>query len=78
MNEEKKYLNKLTISICCALNKFDEVMKEAESNKRGEKLAKICNFINIENDIAMHHGLDMSFRRINNRKRKLRGDCFYG
>ena len=68
--EHKKYLVQLTDVVDAHLNKIDLIMKEPESNIRGQEIAKLCNILNMANDCAKHFGLDIPFEKFQNRKDK--------
>ena len=71
MNDKKtkKYLKELTQSVSRAISCLDSIMKGPSTNERGKQVAKICNFLDISNDAAMHFGLGYDFKKIENIKR---------
>lgn len=75
MNKEsrkyKRGLSDLTIAVCRAIKRFDEVSKEPPSDQRGKKLAKIMNALDLANDMAMHFPLGWQFKKIENFKKKI-------
>jgi len=66
----KKALKELTEAIIKFNIALDKVMKEPSSYERGKKIAKIQNFLDRENQTAMHFVLGYSFRKINNMTQK--------
>lgn len=68
VNKEKKYLKSLTQSVIKFLTALDTEMKNPSSYERGAKIAKLANSLEIENDSAMHFGLDLSFDKIKKMK----------
>ena len=67
----KKYLILLTKSVAQCLSRLDCIMREESTIERGKKIAKLSNFLEMENDSAMHFGLDYGWRKINNIKKQL-------
>jgi hypothetical protein len=67
----KGNLKKLTKAVAFFLAQMDRVMTQPTSEERGNMVAKLCNYLDRENDAAMHFGLDYGFRKIKNLKEKL-------
>jgi hypothetical protein len=72
MNKEKKYLNNITYSVQVFLKCIDKTMKKPSSVERGKEIGGLVNKLQLENDSAMHFGLDLSFIQINNRNDKIK------
>ena len=49
---------------------IDEAMKHPESRNRGEQIAALSNYLDVQNDSAMHFGLGYSFKKIKKTKDK--------
>jgi len=69
-NIEKKYLKRLTESVASFIVALDDVMKEPSSYERGKMIAKLNNFLDMQNDAAMKFGLGYSWKKINNVKKR--------
>jgi hypothetical protein len=67
----RKYLRNLTASVSIFLSDLDAEMMRLSSPERGKRIAKLTNYLDLANDIAMHYGLNMSFGSIKNRKSQL-------
>ncbi len=68
-NPHKKYLISLTKTVAQCLLALDAIMKEDSTVERGKKIAKIGNVLDMANDLAMYHGLNYGWRKINNIKK---------
>ena len=69
---EKKYLIELTQHLVMAIYSLDAEMKKPSTWDRGESIAKIINFTDINNQMAMRYGLNYGWKKIENiRKRTL-------
>jgi len=72
MTKEKQYkkeLQALTSRLNNLLGYLDKEMEKKESPDRGKNLAKIANAMDYANDYAMHFGLEMTFKKIENVKK---------
>lgn len=69
INEHKKHLIELTKTVIHFLDQINDEMKKPSSFERGRRIAKLCNFLDLENDGAMHFGLNYTFKKI----KKLKG-----
>lgn len=58
----KRALKELTISVGNALNALDQIMKTTADGERGQKVAKVCNFLEIANDRARYFALHIDYR----------------
>ena len=65
----KKELEQLTKKVAQFLTALDEVMKEPSTAKRGKRVAKISNWLEMANDRKMHFGLGYEFKKINRIKK---------
>ena len=61
---ERKYLEKLTEAVCRVIDQLDKEMTKTESFNRARTVAKLTNYLDYNNDAAMHYGLDMSLLRL--------------
>jgi len=57
---------------------IDAEMKLPSSVERGKRIAKITNFLELQNDITMRLGLDYGFKKVENLKKKLINQTVYG
>jgi predicted transcriptional regulator len=64
----KKALEGLTTSVMRHLALLDKVMKEPESSERGQKVAKLCNALDMANDQVRYSVLGVDFRKDNKDK----------
>jgi hypothetical protein len=62
--KEKKYLEELTSSVIKYLNGIESIMKKPSTFDRGKAIAKANNYLEFQNDSALHFGLDYSFKKI--------------
>ena len=58
----KTYLERLTKSVNLYLRTLDDVMKCKECVDRGKSIARLSNFLEMENDSAKHFGLEIPFK----------------
>lgn len=65
----KKELATLTKAVAQFLSAFDAVMKEASTEKRGGRLAKLANDLEMINDGKMFFGLGYGWKKIANIKK---------
>jgi hypothetical protein len=70
MMTHKKALETLAKNVICAIYLIDEEMKKPSTPDRGKRIAKITNMLEFENDRALHFGLEYSFKKINNIKKR--------
>jgi hypothetical protein len=70
MIKHKKALENLAKNVICAIYQIDEEMKKPSNPDRGKRSAKITNMLEFENDRALHFGLEYSFKKINNIKKR--------
>ncbi len=59
----RSHLKALVLACKKTLFALDVEMEKPSSPQRGEKIAAICNFLNLENDCARHFGLGESLRK---------------
>lgn len=59
----KKHLNLLCRYVRASLAQIDVVMMLPSVRERGEKIAEICNALDMANDHAWHFGLGKSLKR---------------
>ena len=64
----KKALTELTTAVMRHLAVMDKVMKEPDSKERGEKIALICNALDMANDSVRYSVLGVDFRKDNKDK----------
>ena len=57
LRHAKKYLRELTRAVTQALAALDAEMKKPSTNERGQRIAKISNFLELQNDLAKRFGL---------------------
>lgn len=57
-----KALKDLSLSCTAFLRQLDQVMKEPESSKRGELIAKLSNALEYANDRARYFSLGVDYR----------------
>ena len=69
--EYKKALEELVFHVETSLISLDKLMKEPPSFERGQKLAKIRNYLDTGNDVAMHFGLSWDWKKMAKFKKKL-------
>ena len=67
----KKALETLTAEVEQSLVALDKLMKGPPSFTRGQNLAKIRDYLDMANDIAMHFGLGWGFKKMENFKKRL-------
>ena len=67
---EKKYLKELTEKVAVFIAMLDATMEEPLSFKRGKKIACLANNLDMANDSAMKFGLNYSWKKINNIKKR--------
>ena len=70
--ELENYLRALTETVANCLACLDSVMSQPERRERGQKIAHITNVLEKANDSAMHFGLQLGFRKMDNIKRRVR------
>ena len=63
MSDEKKYLKQLTDAVLQCLEAIDTEMKLPSTHERGQRIAKICNALEIANDLARRFGLGIGYRK---------------
>jgi hypothetical protein len=61
----KKNLKDLTKCVGDVLACIDKEMSQPSTNKRGKRIAKLANALDMANDSALHFGLGLSFKEIN-------------
>lgn len=59
----RRYLTSLTGAVRHSVVALDRTMKEPESHERGKKIARVLNFLEMENDKARYFGLGIDFRK---------------
>jgi hypothetical protein len=59
----RRHLKALTGAVQHSIKALDDVMQSPENHERGKKVARITNFLELENDKARHFGLGISLRR---------------
>ena len=69
LREYKKCLVSLTGSVAQALSLIDAAMRWPSTVERGERIAMICNALDMANDSAMHFGLGYGWKKIQNIKK---------
>ena len=65
----KKYLIELTNAVSSCLNEQDKLMKQPSTAERGRQIGALLNQLDYANDLALHFGLDLSFKKIAARKK---------
>lgn len=68
----REHLRKLSASVSAALAHLDREMDRPSTPDRGRRIARICNALDVANDLALHFGLGVSFRKISLAKDELR------
>lgn len=65
MNERElnKSLKNLCLAVRLYIDTMDKIMKESSTNERGQKVAKMLNFLELEHDRAWHFGLGKSLKK---------------
>ena len=71
-NEYKKRLIQLTLSITRFLNELDKAMSTPATYERGKRIARLTNYLDGQNDAAMHFTLGYSFEKIGKLKQSER------
>ena len=66
--EEYKYLVSLTTAVLQFLAALDEIMKGPSTEKRGQKIAKLSNALELANDQARYFGLHIDYRTDDKKK----------
>lgn len=59
----KKYLRELTSQVDKFLDILNEEMKKPSDFERGKRIARLCNFLNMNNDSAKHYGLGVPLNK---------------
>jgi len=62
--ELKSHLRALTEVTDKFLVMLDAEMNKPSSNERGRRIAKMCNYLNINNDAAKHFGLKVPLKEL--------------
>jgi len=62
--EYKKALESLTQSVLSFENALDNEMSKPSTPERGQKVARLINFLTVKNQAAMHFTLGYSFQKI--------------
>jgi hypothetical protein len=62
MKKLRKYLRNLTGSVGCFLGVMDRLAVEPSSPQRGQKIAALCNALEMANDQARYFGLGVDYR----------------
>lgn len=71
----EKALHDLTTAVCHAASLVDDAMKGPSNEQRGRNVANVMNWLDHQNDAAMHFALGMSFKKIENRKKRCGKDA---
>jgi hypothetical protein len=58
----RKDLKRLALAVRSHLSLLEQVMRQPESRKRGEAVARLCNALELENDVAIRFGLGLDQR----------------
>lgn len=61
--EYKKALLELSDAVVVALNVLDTEMRQPSSPRRGEKIGRIANALNLQNDMVRHFTLGLPLKR---------------
>lgn len=69
IRELRRNLKDLVESVGVCLGALDAEMRTPSDAKRGQRVAAICNALDLAHDRAAHFGLDMSFEAIARAKR---------
>lgn len=56
--KERKYLKALTVTVEKAIRAIDEEMKKPSTFERGQRISRIMNHLEFQNDLAKRYGLD--------------------
>jgi hypothetical protein len=66
----KRALVKLTSSVNIFIDALDREMTKPSTLERGRRIAVLSNYLNLNNDMALHFGLGYSFKKLERLKRK--------
>lgn len=65
----KSHLQSLTQTVSMFLDAIDKVMVLPASKVKGQKIAQLCNHLELRNDMAKHFGLGQPLEKSNDKTR---------
>jgi hypothetical protein len=63
LRDTRRHLRDLVNAAGLAIVTLDDEMKKPSTEQRGRNVAKICNYLEMQNDSAAHFGLGLPLRK---------------